>query len=69
MVFFPGKLKDMGKLNILIVFSILIVVAASMILAGILFYAKSADVLIGVYEAEIVRQLERINRNTQDQKI
>ena len=56
----------MSRMNIFIVLSILLIMAFSMVLAGTLFYTRSASVLSGIYQEEIVRNLGQINRNAQD---
>jgi len=50
-----------------IISSIFIIMAVSMFMAGTLFYTKSTDVMTDIYKEKIVRQLEQINRNVQDQ--
>ena len=56
----------MSRMNIFIVFSVLLIMTFSMVLAGILFYTKSAAVLSEIYQEEIVRNLEQMDRSIQD---
>ena len=67
MSLFFSKLRNKSRINIFIVISVLIIMVFSMALAGVLFYTKTAGILSEIYEGEIGRELEKLNRNIQEQ--
>jgi signal transduction histidine kinase len=56
-----------SRLNIFIILSLLAIVALSMLMAGLLFYNRSARILTEVYNKEIIRDLEQISRSASEQ--
>ena len=67
MTFFFRDPKNMSRMSIFIISSIFIIIAVSVFVVGTLFYTKSTDVMTDNYREKIIRQLEQINRNVQDQ--
>jgi hypothetical protein len=59
--------KYQSRLAVYTVLALLGIVAVSMLLAGALFYNRSARLLTEVYRAEIARDLQQINHNAEAQ--